>query len=101
MNLTVLANEACQSDYIYTQSDITPQMLCAAAGDGMGGQDSCQGDSGQLGKSKLIWHKSESLGGALVSSSGGDGVTPGQNYQQIGTNYEIIMIEYNKCKSYE
>ena len=44
--MTVLTNEACQSDYIYTESDITPQMLCAAAGDGMGGQDSCQGDSG-------------------------------------------------------
>ena len=50
----MLANEACQSDYIYSESDITPHMLCAAAGDGMGGQDSCQGDSGQLGKSRRI-----------------------------------------------
>ena len=45
--MTVLDNTSCQTDYVYSESEITPQMLCAAADDGQGGKDSCQGDSGQ------------------------------------------------------
>merc|ERR1719334_917554 len=43
---------------------ITSNMICAKRS----GKDSCQGDSG----------------GPLVSSNGGDGVTAGQNYEQVG-----------------
>ena len=45
--MTVLDNADCQTNYVYSESEITPQMLCAAAADGQGGKDSCQGDSGQ------------------------------------------------------
>ena len=64
--VTVLTNNKCKSDFSYSSGDITSNMLCANV-DG-GGKDSCQGDSG----------------GPLVTSKSGDGVTPGQNYQQIG-----------------
>jgi len=60
----VLSNAACRATP-YGNS-ITDQMLCAAVEGG--GKDSCQGDSG----------------GPLVTAGGGDGVTPGQNYDIIG-----------------
>merc|ERR1711973_444438 len=61
----VLSNEQCRKTE-YASSEITDQMLCA--GVDKGGKDACQGDSG----------------GPLITSSGGDGTTPGQNYEHIG-----------------
>jgi len=61
----VLSNEQCRKTE-YASSEITDQMLCA--GVDKGGKDACQGDSG----------------GPLITSGGGDGTTPGQNYEHIG-----------------
>jgi len=66
VEVEVLSNSACKNDYGYASSDITDQMVCAAVEGG--GKDACQGDSG----------------GPMVTSSGGDGETPGQNYDLIG-----------------
>ena len=55
-----------RNNYGYSSSWITANMLCAVVAGG--GKDSCQGDSG----------------GPLVTSNSGSGVTPGQNYVQIG-----------------
>ena len=49
-------------------------MLCAVVAGG--GKDSCQGDSG----------------GPLVTSNGGSGVTPGQNYVQIGDKISFCCM---------
>jgi len=61
----VLSNEQCRKTQ-YASSEITDQMLCAGVDNG--GKDACQGDSG----------------GPLITSGGGDGTTPGQNYEHIG-----------------
>jgi len=66
VDVTVMSNTNCRNDYGYWSSEITSSMLCANVVGG--GKDSCQGDSG----------------GPLVTASGGNGVTPGQNYFQIG-----------------
>jgi len=66
VNVGVVSNGACKNDYGYHSSWITSNMLCAVVAGG--GKDSCQGDSG----------------GPLVTANGGSGVTPGQNYVQIG-----------------
>ena len=60
VEVKVLSNHQCRSDYTYSSSDITNQMLCAAVAGG--GKDSCQGDSG----------------GPLVTARSGE------TYQQIG-----------------
>jgi len=59
----VTSNSDCDKDY-GGSGMITSNMICAKRS----GKDSCQGDSG----------------GPLVSSNGGDGVTAGQNYEQVG-----------------
>jgi len=66
VDVKVLSVDECKNDYGYKETQITEEMLCAAVK--KGGKDSCQGDSG----------------GPLITSSGGDGVTAGQNYHQIG-----------------
>merc|ERR1719219_344032 len=62
VNVKVLTNKQCRASY--GEKRISDRMICAAAP----GKDSCQGDSG----------------GPMVTAKGGDGVTPGQNYQLIG-----------------
>jgi len=57
----VISNSDCNKDY---SGKINSNMICAKRS----GKDACQGDSG----------------GPLVSSNGGDGVTAGQNYEQVG-----------------
>ena len=43
VNITIISNDACTTDYKYNASDISEMMLCATAG---GDKDSCSGDSG-------------------------------------------------------
>ena len=56
--------QQCRTSYGYKASDISDMMLCAVVPGG--GKDACQGDSG----------------GPLVVTMG-DGVSPGQNYEQV------------------
>jgi len=69
VDVKVVDNNSCKSDYSDTSYPITGQMLCAKAEDGMGGKDACQGDSG---------------GPLVTKEDGSDGVTAGQNYELIG-----------------
>ena len=43
VNVTIISNDACRTDYKYEPSHISEMMLCATAG---GDKDSCSGDSG-------------------------------------------------------
>lgn len=63
--LKVYSNDDCERKFSW---EIQPSMLCAGAPDGIEWIDSCEGDSG----------------GPLITASGGDGQTAGQNYELIG-----------------
>merc|ERR1712106_608886 len=65
VDVNVLSNDECGTNYIYSPEEITERMLCANVEGG--GKDACQGDSG----------------GPLFTAFG-DGMTPGQNIEVIG-----------------
>ena len=81
VDVNVISNTECKNDYYYDPDEITEQMLCANV-DG-GGKDACQGDSG-IWITPLLQLVFACKGGPLVTSGSGNGMTPGQNYEQIG-----------------